>query len=197
VVDCIGIFRKQELKHWWPVNMAELHAIQLAVIEHADETKRPGVGRLISFAVEALDEDVRPQLAGTVLDRHADLAPDRLAELAFYAYLGAPDNAPTDTAGLWKAAFADLADAGTDEGLPSLGLQELVRYARLLQAYGPTDKGARLRDALSDLLGAASDGAKVADENADESKERRERIARQVNDILDAVAAMPAANPSE
>ncbi len=197
VVDCVGIFRKQELKHWWPVNMAELHAVQLEVIEHSNETVRPGVGRLISFAVEALDEDVRPQLAGTVLDRHADLAPDRLAELAFYAYLGAPDDAVVGTSELWKGAFADLADAETDEGLPSLGLQELVRYARLLQGYGPTDQGELLRDALKDLLGAASDGARVTDDNPDQSKERRERIARQVKDILDAVVAMPVADGNQ
>jgi hypothetical protein len=132
LLDVIGTYRKQDLKLWWPVNMAELAHIQEdAVIAANDEPPIKGTsfraGRLISIASQGVHEDVLPQMAGTSLDRAVDLRPEWIYRLSFLA--AQPDSAASDSEARteWGRALGDVGERSA-EGLlvPSIGLQRLL-----------------------------------------------------------------------
>jgi hypothetical protein len=86
LIDVIGIYRKQDLSLWWPVNMAELARVQTIALDAADANKRLkgpiAAGRLIAQATTGLHENFMPQMAGTILDRAIDLDPNLPYRLA-------------------------------------------------------------------------------------------------------------------
>jgi hypothetical protein len=125
-LDIVGIYRKQDLDLWWPVNMAELAKIQSEAVEIAiDEQILKGTiepGRLIAIATFGVHDDVLPQMAGTALDRAVDLRPAWLYELA---HLAAHPTA--DSEAQWATALSDI---GLREGggllVPAIGIDRLL-----------------------------------------------------------------------
>lgn len=122
-LDCIGYFRKQDLTLWWPVNVAELRAIQQRVLDVG--TERPvRAGHLVTIAAEAIHDDVMPKLSGTTVDRAVDLRPEILMKMAYEAAHGPSD--PSDSAqrdeihALWSTTFEDIGRLtdGARRGLP-------------------------------------------------------------------------------
>ncbi len=125
LIDAVGIFRKQDLALWWPVNMAELRHIQETAISAADKNKklkRPVMyGRLIAMTTLGIHDTVLPQMAGTTLDRSIDLDPNLSHRLA---YLAAQPR--DETQHEWQQALGDI---GTVEDevvvVPSIGVERL------------------------------------------------------------------------
>jgi predicted MPP superfamily phosphohydrolase len=138
LIDVVGIYRKQDLSLWWPVNMAELARIQTIALEAAESNLRLGgtitAGRLIAQATNGLHENFLPQMAGTVLDRAVDLDPDLPHRLAL---LTAQPNEHTTSE--WSDALADI---GSIEGkkvlVPSIGLVRLMRAMKMHHDIGGT-----------------------------------------------------------
>jgi hypothetical protein len=126
-LDVVGVFRKQDLDYWWPVNMAELARIQ----EHALEAAHAGAGggmktakpgRLIAMTSIGAHENTIPQMAGTVLDRAVDVRPEWLYYLAYLAAHPGPN-----TEDEWEEALEDIGDREGDGLLiPSVGVQRLT-----------------------------------------------------------------------
>jgi len=132
LLDVLGTYRKQDLKLWWPVNMAELAHIQEDAVAAANEESPIddasfAAGRLIAVASQGVHEDVFPQMAGTTLDRAVDLRPEWIYRLSYLA--ARPDAAgePSEVIEEWARALADVGERST-EGLqvPSIGLERLL-----------------------------------------------------------------------
>src|SRR5204863_6101217 len=68
-LDCFGYFRKQEMRYWWPVNVAELRLLQRDVADALDADHRAHLGRLVTFSAIALFGTDVPRVAVTELDR--------------------------------------------------------------------------------------------------------------------------------
>ena len=141
LIDVVGVYRKQDLALWWPVNMSELGSIQAIALEAAEsneQLKQPvAAGRLIAHATIGLHDTVLPQIAGTILDRAIDLDPDLPHRLAFLA--AQPDD---QTQSVWTTALADI---GTHERrsvlVPSIGLERLVSAMRMHSELGKAQAG--------------------------------------------------------
>jgi 3',5'-cyclic AMP phosphodiesterase CpdA len=159
LIDVLGIFRKQDLELWWPVNMAELAHIQRKALTAAKKTKlakplRPG--RLIAMTSSGVKENVLPQIAGTTLDRAIDLEPAYMQKLAYLAV-----QPQEDTQGKWDDALQDI---GTEtEGtvlVPSLGIERLCEAVEMVRALGP---GSASLTRLANRLQELAERAKAAE----------------------------------
>lgn len=160
-LDVVGVFRKQDLDYWWPVNMAELARIQ----EHALEAAHAGAGsgmktakpgRLIAMTSIGAHENTIPQMAGTVLDRAVDVRPEWLYYLAYLAAHPGPN-----TEDEWEEALEDIGDREGDGLLiPSVGVQRLTAAMKIHVDGGGTS--ARFR-ALARTVAKLSTDAGLAE----------------------------------
>ena len=138
-LDVVGIFRKQDLDYWWPVNMAELahiqkHALKAAHAGAGDGMQAAQPGRLIAMTSIGAHENTIPQMAGTVLDRAVDLRPEWLYYLAYLAAHPGPK-----TKDEWGEALEDIGDReGNGLLIPSVGVQRLAAAMKIQVAGGGT-----------------------------------------------------------
>jgi 3',5'-cyclic AMP phosphodiesterase CpdA len=149
-LDCVGYFRKQDVTLWWPVNLAELRAIQSHVLDlRYVEGVRPG--RLVTMAVEAIADDVLPRLAGTKIDRAVDLNPELVMEMA-YGAAHPTDGNREETVKLWTNTLRDI---GGDSDFPSLGIGRLIEHLRVFREVGGLDSLEGLIKALEAVYNRA------------------------------------------
>jgi 3',5'-cyclic AMP phosphodiesterase CpdA len=190
LIDVVGIYRKQDLSLWWPVNMAELARIQTIALEAAESNgrlRRPvTAGRLIAQATTGLHENFLPQMAGTVLDRALDLDPDLPHRLALLA--AQPDEHTEDE---WSSAMADIGSVEGDSVLiPSIGLKRLVDALKMHHDLGQTGTGFDAVFEQVEQLGKESARA-IAELKGSSSKSKRNAwgstLTAQAHDILTVV----------
>lgn len=130
-LDIIGFYRAQEFSQWWPVNIAELRAIQVRLSERAG-TK---LGRITTITTEArLDEKAPGQVHVPILDRWLDQAPENIFLLACLL-VGQIKDHPQEKVlfDQWRQSLNDLtsvARARSADGSPisSQGLKALRNY---------------------------------------------------------------------
>jgi hypothetical protein len=188
-LDCVGFFRKQDLNLWWPVNIAELRRIQETVLEHTALRTKPDAGRLVTIAVVGVHEAVLPELAGTLIDRTVDLRPDDILRMA-YAVANPDKIDKTAMMDLWRTTLADIADPTQVEGLPSLGLAELIGHVKALDGLSDQCDLSRLESLLEDLYGQARDGRHVRRDSSKQRRERAGRLARATQRVLEEVTTL-------
>lgn len=83
-LDCTGYFRKQEMRYWWPINVAELAQIQRSVLKGFGTESGPvGRGVLRTFTGFAAVEDTLPAVALAAIDRAVDQHPEHLWSMAY------------------------------------------------------------------------------------------------------------------
>jgi hypothetical protein len=166
-LDIVGIYRKQDLELWWPVNMAELARIQSQAVDLArDREVLEGsveAGRLIAIATFGVHDDVLPQMAGTALDRAVDLRPEWLYELA---HLAAHPNAESERE--WGKALGDIG-LREKSGLlvPAIGID------RLLDALRVHSELATESPNFGALLAAVKELAKLSHDAEDALRDRQ------------------------
>ena len=87
VLDCVAYFRRQELRHWWPVNVAELHDLQRVICEQISTSdRRVSAGTVTTYAAVAVVGSGLPRVFVPLIDRLYDERPDDLwARLCAYA----------------------------------------------------------------------------------------------------------------
>jgi 3',5'-cyclic AMP phosphodiesterase CpdA len=166
LLDVTGIYRKQDLALWWPVNMAELASIQQRALSTADTNsglRQPvSPGRLVAIATIGVHDSVLPQMAGTVLDRAIDLQPEWPHRLA---YLAAQPRAETQAE--WENALSDVGER--EQGvvlIPSIGLERLAAALEMHREIGSASNGfVKVVGAVERL--AADAGAAAAAVRAD------------------------------
>ncbi|WP_167514766.1 metallophosphoesterase [Mesorhizobium intechi] len=140
LLDITGFYRAQEFSQWWPVNIAELRAIQVKLC------RRVGIepGRITTITTEArLDERAPGQVHVPIFDRWLDQAPQNLFLLAgiLSQQIHEHPNAK-DLLGQWRQALRDflvVAQARSTDGSPisSEGLKALRDY---IAALCPADR---------------------------------------------------------
>jgi len=163
-IDAVGIYRKQDLQLWWPVNMFELAHIQKrALLAAAENTslKPPLVaGRLVAVTTIGIHDTVLPEMAGTVLDRSLDLVPQWPNRLA---YLAARPR--IETQGEWEEALGDI---GVQDGnvvlVPSIGLRRLHEALEMQRDLASSRRGLpmiiKAVEKLADDAGVAAESLK-------------------------------------
>ena len=156
-LDVIGVYRKQDLDLWWPVNMAELAHIQRNAVREASDRKilsaafRPG--RLIAMTTLGVHDDVLPQMAGTALDRAVDLRPEWIYRLAYLA--AHPDSDAPDSEAMtqWRRALGDIGErSGGGLLVPSVGI---CRLRDALRTHLEGDTSGKFRKLVRAVEGLA------------------------------------------
>jgi hypothetical protein len=193
LLDAVGIYRKQDLALWWPVNMAELAYIQemalVAAAKNESLAKPIRAGRLIAMASFGIHDTVFPQMAGTVLDRAVDLKPQWPHRLAYLAAQPRPE-----TQAEWTEALADI---GSHEGdvvlVPSIGLERLREALEMHHELGDTGRGfvriVRTVDKLAEDASMAAD-ALVGDPKAKTLEVWANQLRSDVSQVLRALRSV-------
>lgn len=81
-IDAVGFFRKQELRYWWPVNAAELAAMQKTLIERLGPSYEAGAIVTVS-TIGYVEEENPPRVAIPSVDLLYEENEARLFELAY------------------------------------------------------------------------------------------------------------------
>jgi len=153
VVDVVGYFRAQEFRRWWPINVSELRALQLAVCDG----KRTCPGRITTVTAEARAIGRSPtEVSVPVVDRWLDQHPGRLFLLATYlAGGGRAGHSRDEVIRGWMQSLEDFEQATGEynsDGVPLAieGIEALACYIEALEPNGD------LRAFLVSLKGLAS-----------------------------------------
>lgn len=145
-LDCFAYFRKQEMKYWWPINVAELARLQEKVRSRLKADYRARPGRIVTFSAIALYGTELPQVAVTEIDRAIE-EEGRIwslaAAVAFPASKGAAEAAAD-----WRRILGELRGEGRAfPPVPVLGaealLKELRRFAAVMPKAGKAGAVAR------------------------------------------------------
>jgi 3',5'-cyclic AMP phosphodiesterase CpdA len=148
-LDCLGVFRKQEMRYWWPINVAELQRIQtLAMRQLAQPDLQRGAIVTYSAIAHVLDEV--PAVSVTAVDRLADDEP-RLRSMAYV--LAHPDAESLEQALKdWSTVLDDLTPKDEAVPRPLLGLELLVEHVRFYAHMGASDRLTYADEQLASLM---------------------------------------------
>lgn len=208
-LDLVAYFRKQEIPHWWPINMAELATIQQQMIQIMDgESRTVHPGSLTTVTSIPVAGAGIPFVGVPWLDRVADKPSEMLALIS---PLLTRDRDQAITA--WKLAMADWALGHTPpadgEPVPLEGLEAVADLINgLSDAFGDqrVSEVAALLRALRALASANTiyrSAIRTKNRGAARTTwvktvhEERATIMQLLNDLTDPTAADLAAPPAE
>jgi len=106
-LDCTGYFRKQEMRYWWPINVAELERVRGAVLEKVAERHPVRAGVLRTITAFAAVEEELPTVALAIVDRAIDQHPEDLWRMA-YSVVHGSRRGRRQTRATWSRYLADL-----------------------------------------------------------------------------------------
>lgn len=143
-IDCVGYYRAQEMVKWWPINVAELHHLQL-------EIGRPfgaKAGRITTITACARAQARSPtHVAMPAIDRWLDQSPEKYFVLATSLLSTAPmDESASKVLDEWIAGLDDLvltATAPTPDGGPVVAIEGPRRLAAYLDSGSQNRSDAR------------------------------------------------------
>ena len=164
-LDCTGYFRKQEMRYWWPVNVAELRLVQKAVLKRLPNGSKVSPGRLRTITAFAESRETVPAVAVPYIDRAIDQNRQELWDLA--SGVAKPARAKGQRQELrlrWEERLGELdpviGDTSNRPRISYRGIGDVVQYLQWLGAGDePAGKAfARLDRLYKDL---ADDPAKA------------------------------------
>lgn len=152
-LDCFGFFRKQEMRFWWPINVAELAALQREVWERLDQPDLR-VGSVITYASLAHLGTEVPDVNITAVDRLADGDEDDLWRMAYgIVHPGAVDAAAVRHD--WLRILDDLHPANGDRPpRPQLGVKLLLEF---IERFGRQDSETDVKNVTDQLRTLCND----------------------------------------
>lgn len=151
-IDVVGYYRAQEFLRWWPINISELRALQLAVCDG----KKRVPGRISTITSEARAIGRSPtEVSVPVIDRWLDQHPGRLFLLATYLTCGKVENEATrdDVVSGWTQSLEDFefaAEHFNEDGVP-LAIDGLATLMCYIEALKPSGQLREFVDALDAL----------------------------------------------
>lgn len=153
VVDAIAYYRAQEFRKWWPINVAELRALQKSVCTGS----KMAPGRITTITADARASGNKPtEVLVPIIDRWLDQHPGRLFLLAAHlaGHIGGEAN-PTreEVVRGWMQSldeFQEAAEEYNDDGVP-MAIEGLEALASYIEALEPTDTN--LQQFLVELRG--------------------------------------------
>jgi 3',5'-cyclic AMP phosphodiesterase CpdA len=184
----VGYFRKQEMKYWWPVNVAELAHLQRLVQENLasrNPQHAPQLGEIVTITAIPANGKAIPRVVVPVLDRWVDDEPARLTRMCLA--LMAPDQVDVAAACEdWDVMLRECgpvtAAAADGSPVPLAGMAALLgQFIELEQvvADGAAELGA-VRAAIQALLAQHSNYQRMT---------RRDRRDREQEGVLTATHA--------
>ena len=153
VVDVIGYYRAQEFRRWWPINVAELRALQNEVCDG----KRTRPGRITTVTAEARAIGRSPtEVSVPLIDRWLDQHPGRLFLLATYLAGGVAEDGGSmrdEVVKGWMQSLSDFDQATKEfniDGVP-LAIEGVVALADYVDSLVPTGDLQRFSGSLRAL----------------------------------------------
>jgi hypothetical protein len=184
-LDCTAYFRKQEMRFWWLVNLAELAGLQRSVCEslrvrkaqHGLRNIQPG--SITTIAARAKTDRTPPKVQVPRIDRYYSLARERLFGMVnalLWKHIPAREQYGHD----WMQLFVELTPPATSDPDGLAIAHEGVKYIReeidqhLKSKQFQSDKQLlELRHVLDELLAANREFALLQQkEDADSEKYR-------------------------
>jgi 3',5'-cyclic AMP phosphodiesterase CpdA len=136
-LDVIAFFRKQEMPHWWPINVGELAELQREVLTRVKKKwSALRSGSITTITSMPVNGTAIPRVAVPVIDQKAE-DPDGVLNLVVPLFVHGLDTGSAEVETQWRAVFDDwrpTADAPADgDRAPRLGLDELAQQVTLVQ----------------------------------------------------------------
>ena len=157
VLDCIGYFRKQEMKYWWPVNLAELARLQKSVyvgIPKKDDMEHLEIGGITTIAAIARIGKRPPQVAVPIVDRNLDQDRQLLWTMC-YALFWPHRNKRKRYEVEWQKVLRELVpEEGFDPDgvrVPLRGLEFLASEVKRFASHHPSADSRELVNAMEQL----------------------------------------------
>jgi hypothetical protein len=151
-LDCTGAFRKQEMRYWWPINVAELALVQAAVAKEIainQQKALPGVLRTVTAL--AIAEERLPVVAVPAVDRAVDQRPEDLWLMAYSLIDPEKAGDTTNLRTMWDRYLRELRPDDASDKAPAMshrGLSAVLDFVQTVAAASSTD----VAKALADLV---------------------------------------------
>lgn len=157
-VQAVGYFRKQEMRYWWPINVAELKSLQSRVCAGVAKRGRPAIpGEIVTITAMPTYGSSFPRVAITKVDRLVDENPGRLLRMALCVYNPAIVDAEGAIAD-WQVLVAectpplDAYSAADGYPLPTAGLNALEQLLDgVSSSHESSDLADRIRNSLQTI----------------------------------------------
>lgn len=159
-VHAIAYFRKQEMPHWWPINVTEIARLQREIITGMHANRQVRAGSITTITAIAMNGQGMPRVAVPQLDRRLDQQSGMLDLVLPLFGLGIQNGGAT--AAQWDRVFADWRPAlnGVADGdpRPKLGIASLrAVFLSVIQITGDDrPELLMIKDALERLDSANS-----------------------------------------
>lgn len=159
LLSCVAYFRKQEMRYWWPVNLAELEQLQTSAVnllrtKEKYSHREVKSGSITTVAALAYSGSSLPRVAIPKVDILFDSNPGELWSMVYA--LCTPGMADR---GSWKAKWAEVltnmepALKPDRDGVPIArhGLRYLLEQLTFISPHVPLPQGENIRS-IKDLL---------------------------------------------
>jgi hypothetical protein len=155
----VGYFRKQEMRYWWPVNVAELARLQGHVRTKLSAMSQPAlaIGEIVTVTAIPTTGKAIPRVVVPQLDRWVDDDPERLTRMCLSLLAPSVVDIPAACAD-WRVLLEECepstAPAADGGPVPIAGLDVVLRRLSALERIvaGPAD----VRTVQTSLAGLVS-----------------------------------------
>jgi 3',5'-cyclic AMP phosphodiesterase CpdA len=174
-LDCTGTFRKQEMRYWWPINVAELARVQAAVASKTTiNRQKPKLGVLRTVTALAIVERQLPTVAVPAIDRAMDQRPEDLWRLAYSLIDPEKAGDAAELRALWDRYMRDLRPdvGGEPPAMSHRGLRRVLDMVHVIAPERSSNAAAALNE-LVEFYGFFSDPESADAENAQAGARRR------------------------
>jgi hypothetical protein len=175
----VAYFRKQEMRYWWGVNLAELGRLQQAAVDKINARRGDLMlrgGEITTVTAIPISGHQIPRVAVPQVDRWIDQNPGRLLRMALLPFQPAMEEGPAALAD-WRQLVQEshLPSATAPDGspVPVLGLLEIRDHITALNvSFGEVDLATRLVRALQLAASANKTYRARARSTGDDSEDR-------------------------
>lgn len=196
-LDCVGYFRKQELRYWWPINIVELARLQQTILSEL-LSKMPGLslGSITTITAIGYAGVSLPKVAVPAIDRALDDQEDLLWSLTYALFWPALPKRQEMTAH-WEYFLDDLIPPQNHDpdGVPIAtdGIEYIFKLSQRFANCHPSIDARNLLEFLKQLLKLNKTHQRLTADDIDnnthtewrgEVEELVERIKREVKILL-------------
>ncbi|WP_461187955.1 metallophosphoesterase [Arthrobacter sp. Z4-13] len=172
-IHLIAYFRKQEMPHWWPINMGELASLQASMIRRLSRSKCYAPGSITTITAMPVNGQGVPKVAVPAIDRHAE---DPLSMMQYVLPLFGLGSDPFETVmHRWESIFNDWMpgqqEPADGDPVPSLGFEILNESIEQVNQVAPHSRPV-LSDLCSQIRLLSHDNAVFAELRDPSLKER-------------------------
>ena len=185
-LDAVAYFRKQEMPHWWPINVAELSRLQTQLVQRVKPNRQNlTAGSITTVTALPIPGTGIPRVAVALIDRMAETTGDLLSLVM--PLFGGPSS---EALKLWQQVFEDWRPGSSEpadgDRVPTLGIQELADAVVKAQRSMAPDR--REMDRLVEMLESLVEANKAFDGERDaERSAARPRWQTKTNERIDTV----------